>query len=90
MRPLSPMDAQRRLSLARNPGIYMSAGHRRALETIAGMRTEYMALNRADENGEWHQVTPWSVEWPFRTGHAPDPRFDKVIRRYVTEPEVTE
>ena len=59
----------------------------RALETIAGMRAEYMALNRADENGEWHQVTPWSAEWPFRTGHVPDPRFDKVIRRYVTEPE---
>ena len=59
----------------------------RALETIAGMRAEYMALNRADENGEWHQVTPWSTEWPFHTGHVPDPRFDKVIRRYVTEPE---
>ena len=54
---------------------------------IAGMRAEYMALNRADENGEWHQVTPWSAEWPFRTGHVPDPRFDKVIRRYVTTPE---
>ena len=54
---------------------------------IAGMRAEYMALNRADENGEWHQVTPWSTEWPFHTGHVPDPRFDKVIRRYVTEPE---
>ena len=54
---------------------------------IAGMVPEYMALNRADEDGEWHQVTPWSTEWPFRPGHTPDPRFDKVIRRYVTEPE---
>ena len=57
------------------------------LATLAGMRTEYMALNRADETSEWHQVTPWSTEWPFRTGHVPDPRFDKVIRRYVTTPE---
>lgn len=53
----------------------------------AGMHAEYMALNRADENGEWHQVTPWSTEWPFRTGHTPDPRFDKVVRRYVTTEE---
>lgn len=87
MIPMSPTDAQLILDGAEASGENLNIGYRRALETIAGMAPEYMAFDRADEDEEWHQVTPWSPEWPSHIGRVPDPRFDRVIRRYVTTEE---
>lgn len=87
MTPMTPTDAQLILNGADFSGGYLDIGYRRALETIAGMTPEYMAFNRPDEDEEWHQVTPWSRKWPSHTGRVPDPRFDRVVRRYVTDEE---
>ena len=44
MKPLTPMEAQRRLDYARKHGMHMSAEHRRAMETIANMREEWVVI----------------------------------------------
>lgn len=56
------------------------------LATIAGMREEYAIEHQHIPGGQWHQVTGWSHEPPLNDGHdlAPD---ERIIRRYVTEPE---
>lgn len=58
----------------------------RALETVAGMHPEYAVEHQHTPGGQWHQVTGWSHEPPLHDGHtlAPD---ERIIRRYVTEPE---
>lgn len=52
----------------------------------AGMHTEYAVEHQIVPGGQWYQVTGWSHEPPLNDGHtlAPD---ERIIRRYVTEPE---
>ena len=53
---------------------------------IAGMRPEYAIEHQHIPGGQWRQVTGWSHEPPLNDGHtlAPD---ERIVRRYVTEPE---
>ena len=86
MMPMNPTDARLILKGAEFSGEDLGIGYRRALETCAGMRTEYAIEHQHTPGGQWHQVTGWSHEPPLNDGHtlAQD---ERIIRRYVTEPE---
>ena len=82
MKPLTPMEAQHRLDYARKHGMHMSAEHRRAMETIAGMRTEYRTEEWQGCYPGWVPTSPWTAEKPVE---GPDP-YTRIVPRYVTEP----
>lgn len=86
MKPLSPMGARRSIAYAEKYDTHLAIGHRRALETIAGMYTEYAIEHQHTPGGQWHQVTGWSHEPPLNDGHTLTPD-ERIVRRYVTEPE---
>lgn len=83
---MTPDEAHRAIREAEDLRSNLPADCWRALETIAGMRTEYAIEHQHTPGGQWHQVTEWSHEPPLNDGHdlAPD---ERIIRRYVTEPE---
>lgn len=82
MKPLTPMEAQHRLDYARKHGMHMSAEHRRAMETIAGMHPEYRAEEWQGLVIGWVPTSPWMAEKPVG---GPDP-YTRIVPRYVTEP----
>ncbi|QDF20218.1 hypothetical protein SEA_BRAN_58 [Corynebacterium phage Bran] len=98
MKHLSPMDAQRRLSYARKHGIHMSAEHRLALETIAGMRDEWgvsceaVAGPTTFKHSEWvdsdgHPLTHHTAWLLARGKERAGYENVRIVRRYTIEPE---
>ena len=96
MKPLSPMGAQRSLAYSEKYDTHMAIGHRRALETIAGMRTEYRAEYQA-AGGCWFPVPHycscgrgWGTKEQAERNAAAwkaDGYATRIVPRYVTEPE---
>ena len=86
MKHLSPMGARRSLAYSEKYDTHLAVGHRRALETIAGMHEEwgiavtYMGLREVEE-------------WGFDTRDGAEAEGTtlgteyRIIRRYVTETE---
>lgn len=83
MMPMSPTDAQIILKGAEVSGEDLGIGYRRALETCAGMRTEYRTEEWQGQYPGWVPTSPWTTEKP---AGSTDPHT-RIVPRYVTEPE---
>lgn len=83
MMPMSPTDAQLILKGAEFSGEDLGIGYRRALETCAGMSTEYRTEEWQGSYSGWVPTSPWTAKKPVG-GSDPHTR---VVRRYITEPE---
>lgn len=59
---------------------------RAALETIAGMRTEYTVEYQSPADSQWYRVSEWSEEYPLVEGEELNPR-ERIVKRYVTAPQ---
>lgn len=90
---MTPEDAQIVLVGAKEHGSHLSIGYRRALETIAGMRTEWSRQALITGDPEWHPIrwcrsreeaerTYWTRSLP--TGARVEYRL---VPRYIIEPE---
>ena len=93
MMPLSPMGARRSLAYSEKYDTHLAIGHRRALETIAGMRTEWSRQARITGDPKWHPIrwclsreeaerTYWTRSLP--SGATVEYR---IVPRYIIEPE---
>ena len=94
MKPLTPMGARRNLAYSEKYDTHLAVGHRRALETIAGMREEWGAERQV--RGRWVRIvfalnTLWTDDRAIAESAVDDCRDlglpARLVRRYVTEPE---
>ena len=83
MKPLTPMGARRSLAYSEKYDTHLAVGHRRALETVAAMRTEYREEEWQGCYPGWVPTSPWTTEKPVGD---PDPHT-RIVRRYVTGEE---
>lgn len=90
MMPMSPTDAQIILKGAEVSGEDLGIGYRRALETIAGMREEWVG-QYLDREGKWGTICTYPT--PKEVAHHLDYlSWDaytntRIVSRYVTTPE---
>ena len=93
MNLMTPEEARLSIRDAEEHGGYMAIGHRRALETIAGMRVEWSRQALITGDPEWHPIrwcrsreeaerTYWTRSLP--TGARVEYRL---VPRYIIEPE---
>lgn len=83
---MTPAEAQSALDRDLDWKAELTAG-RRALETIAAMRTEYCAQYQMIPGGLWHQVTSWDENPnPYNDGYRPSDN-GRIATRYVLNPE---
>ena len=96
MKPMTPEDAQRSLKYVEENGRHLTVGHRRALDTIAGMRVEWSRQALISGDPEWHPIrwcrsrdeaerTYWTPSLP--SGATVEYR---IVPRYIIEPEPTD
>ena len=89
MTPMTPEGAQRSLAYSEKYDTHLAVGHRRALETIAGMREEWGVSYRLDrESGKrttWGWDTREDAERAMRQVNGA--YIYGIVRRYVTNEE---
>lgn len=93
MKPMTPEGARRSLAYSEKYDTHLAIGHRRALETIAGMHEEWGYEYESLHGG---RVTQWgfrseiNARWDMSIAlrqHWDDHQPTRLVRRYVTEPE---
>lgn len=80
MKPLTPMDARRSLDYAEKHDTHLAVGHRRALETIAGMREEWGMAYRLDNENKKR------VMWGWNTREDAEQSVKLLTRAYIYGP----
>lgn len=96
MIPVTPEDAQCSLNYAEKYNSYLAVGYRRALETIAGMYTEFRAEYQAS-GGRWYPAphccangSAWGTKQQAERAAdywKADGFATRIVPRYVLEPE---
>ena len=83
MNPMTPDEARRTIQKAEALRANIPAYCWHALETVAGMRTEYREEEWQGLVIGWVPTSPWT---PEKHAGSTDPNT-RIVRRYTTEPE---